>query len=87
MPAVKHYREKNSHLTPYEKAEILHYRADDVLYTGANAKKIKTDSSQPNHGTQYTTILFNTEEAFDDDKGDYKVVVHDHIAYRYEILG
>lgn len=29
---------------------------------------------------------FDVSVGFDDDRGDYTVVLHDHIAYRYEIL-
>jgi hypothetical protein len=61
---------KDPNLTGFERTEIVRY--SEVYYIGAGAKKIKPDPSQAN-------------SAFDDDKGDYKVVLHDHIAYRYEI--
>lgn len=32
--------------------------------------------------------VFDTpHQGFDDDKGDYRIVLHDHIYYRYEVLG
>lgn len=46
-----------------------------MYYVGAaSAQKINALSSNPfNYG-------------FDDDRGDYNIVMHDHIAYRYELL-
>jgi len=59
-------------LSDYEKGEILDYR--QVFFLGLECKKIKgSPLSSPNFG-------------YDTDKGDYKTVVRDHIAYRYEVL-
>lgn len=62
-------------MTPYERKEILHYQDDHVYYLGleASANKVLNDERLPNDG-------------FDDDNGSYIKVIHDHIAYRYEIL-
>jgi dual specificity tyrosine-phosphorylation-regulated kinase 2/3/4 len=38
------------------------------------AAKISGSSSKPN------------SYGYDDDKGDYIIVMHDHLAYRYEVL-
>ena len=59
-------------LSDYEKGEILDYR--QVYFLGLESKKIKaTPKLKPNYG-------------YDNDKGDYKTVLRDHIAYRYEVL-
>lgn len=66
---------KHFNLNLYEKGEILDFRK--VYFCGRpDAKKISGDIRRAvnNYG-------------FDDDKGDYKVVPGDHLAYRYEILG
>lgn len=62
-------------MTPYERKEILQYQEDHVYYLGleASANKVINDETLPNDG-------------FDDDNGSYIKVIHDHIAYRYEIL-
>ena len=60
-----------SELTDYEKAEILDYQ--DVYYIGKHCNKLKNKLTGQNYG-------------FDDERGDYYLVVGDHIAYRYEIL-
>lgn len=62
-------------LTPFERKEILQYQDDDVYYLGleAGANKVINDETLPNDG-------------FDDDNGSYIKVIHDHIAFRYEIL-
>lgn len=61
------------HLTAYERCEIEGYKR--VYYSGLAAKKI----TPPGEGNVYNF-------GYDDDKGSYKLVLHDHIAYRYEIL-
>lgn len=59
-------------LNLYEHGEILDYHS--VYFIGDPNCKIKpTASSRHNYG-------------FDDDNGDYRLLVGDHIAYRYEIL-
>ncbi|KAH8670953.1 hypothetical protein BX600DRAFT_434091 [Xylariales sp. PMI_506] len=61
-------------LNIYERGEIIDY--NDVYFCGTqNAAKVVGDigSSAPNSG-------------YDDDRGDYTIVVGDHLAYRYEIV-
>lgn len=58
-------------LTGYERTEIAQYPV--VYFVGENARKIDGNATAANFG-------------FDDDKSDYKVVVDDHIGYRYQVL-
>jgi dual specificity tyrosine-phosphorylation-regulated kinase 2/3/4 len=60
-----------SALSNYEQSEILGY--GEVYYIGLRSKKVKNNLNSANYG-------------YDDERGDYKVVVGDHIAFRYEIL-
>ena len=57
-------------MTKYEQMEILDY--SDIYYLGMKSTKIKGDLNENNFG-------------FDDERSDYKLVMGDHIAYRYEI--
>ena len=59
-------------LTDYEKIEIRNYQ--DVYFLGLTAPKIK-GSTANSHNFGY-----------DDDRGDYQVVVKDHLGFRYEVL-
>lgn len=61
------------HLSEYESKEILDFPS--VYYLGGNSSKnpATLDNSTNNHG-------------YDDERGDYLVVTHDHLAYRYEII-
>lgn len=61
-----------SQLTEFEQAEILEYK--QIYYFGLNSHKVISSISKPNFG-------------YDDDRADYRVVIGDHIAYRYEITG
>jgi hypothetical protein len=58
-------------LSNYEQSEILSY--GEIYYIGIRAKKVKNNLNSVNFG-------------YDDERGDYKVVVGDQIAYRFEIL-
>ncbi len=62
-----------AYLSEYEKKEILEY--PNVYTIGAHSEKnrAKPDNSANNCG-------------YDDERGDYIVVTHDHLAYRYEII-
>lgn len=64
---------KQYKLTLHEKGEILDFRR--IYYCGRVDSKVVADLRRPagNYG-------------FDDDKGDYKAVIGDHIAYRYRVL-
>ena len=61
------------HLADYERKEILDYPS--VYFFGnKNDKKAATrDNSTNNY-------------SYDDDRGDYIIHNHDHLAYRYEII-
>lgn len=61
-------------LNIYERGEIIDYK--DIYFCGTqNAQKVIGDlnSKSPNFG-------------YDDDRGDYTIVIGDHLAYRYEIV-
>lgn len=60
-------------LSPFEKMEILKYHS--VYCAGSQAKKhmATTDQATQNYG-------------YDDENGDYQIVLKDHLNYRYEIV-
>jgi dual specificity tyrosine-phosphorylation-regulated kinase 2/3/4 len=61
------------HLTAFEQSEILQY--GEVFFTGGEAaKKVQ--------GIPHTAC----NNGYDDERGDYRLVMHDHIDYRYEVL-
>ncbi|ORY99136.1 kinase-like domain-containing protein [Syncephalastrum racemosum] len=68
--ALKLYQ---SNLSPYERAEILEY--PQIYFVGSHATKrmATVEQSTCNHG-------------YDDNRGDYQIVMHDHLNYRYEVL-
>lgn len=59
-------------LTDYEKSEVLDYRM--CYYLGLGANKVR--------GSRHQQYNFG----YDDERGDYNVVLGDHIAYRFEVL-
>ncbi|XP_055381936.1 dual specificity tyrosine-phosphorylation-regulated kinase 2 [Condylostylus longicornis] len=62
----------SNHLTEMEFDELKIY--NEIWYYGQNANKI--------NGKAGTTLNCG----YDDENGNYKIVEHDHIAFRYEIL-
>eukprot|EP00906_Rhabdomonas_costata_P029739 RCo042009 len=68
--ALKFYR---SSLSEFERSEVLDY--PHVYFLGAGTGKVQASLSDTKQNYGY-----------DDERGDYRVVLHDHIAYRYEVL-
>ncbi|KIK63802.1 hypothetical protein GYMLUDRAFT_162532 [Collybiopsis luxurians FD-317 M1] len=64
---------QSQYLCDFERKEVQDY--PNVYYTGAHSKKhyASPDHTANNYG-------------YDDDRGDYQVVNHDHLAYRYEVI-
>lgn len=62
-----------SSLSDFEQSEVLEY--PQVWFTGPNANKIR---ASPQTG--------NYNHGFDDERGDYITVLHDHLCYRYEVV-
>jgi hypothetical protein len=69
--ALKMYA-KSGLITDYEKTELLDY--SEVYFLGLEASKIRGGPGK------------NYNYGYDDENGDYKVVLKDHIAYRFEVL-
>ena len=59
------------YLSELEKREMSEFK--DVYYLGIGSKKISPDANLPNFG-------------YDNDKGDYKIVISDHLDFRYEVV-
>jgi len=59
-------------LSEYEQGEILDF--PHIWYYGAGAQKIRGTSAAANN------------HSYDDERGDYLIVMHDHILYRYEVM-
>lgn len=61
-------------LNIFERGEIIDYK--DIYFTGTrNAKKFVGDLA--NQASNF---------GFDDERGDYNIVLGDHLAYRYEVI-
>ncbi|KAM7534399.1 hypothetical protein Aperf_G00000108101 [Anoplocephala perfoliata] len=61
-----------SDLSGFEKSEILQYKK--IYYFGLGSAKSTRRKETYNNG-------------YDNKKGEYKTVLHDHINYRYEVIG
>ncbi|KAG0203355.1 hypothetical protein BGX28_004352 [Mortierella sp. GBA30] len=62
------------YLSLYERAEIGEF--PQVYYVGQNCRHKKPASMEASH----------SNFGFDDERGDYLIVNHDHLMYRYEVL-
>ncbi|KAG0210102.1 hypothetical protein BGX33_005132 [Mortierella sp. NVP41] len=77
FPALSPYAALKTYascLSLYERAEIGEF--PQVYYVGQNCRQKRTSGMDGN----------NSNFGFDDERGDYLIVNHDHIAYRYEVL-
>jgi dual specificity tyrosine-phosphorylation-regulated kinase 2/3/4 len=63
---------KAKHLTSYEQAEVLAYK--EIYFYGKKAEKV------------YASKMLDFNEGYDKEDGDYKIILHDHLGYRYEII-
>lgn len=63
-------------LTPFEKKEVHRYK--DVFFVGTEASKEKRN--------MHNVLSKNNNNGYDTNDGYYKVVVGDHLNYRYEML-
>lgn len=61
----------NNFLTTFEQNEVLDYSL--IYYIGNPEKRPTVNMAAKNFG-------------FDDDSGNYKLLINDHLAYRYEVL-
>ncbi|ORX83332.1 kinase-like protein [Anaeromyces robustus] len=77
-------RTKYDILTSYERVEIRDY--EEIWYIGSSSvQKIDIAYKKPSekkHGEKPEV----TNNGYDDSRGDYHIVLHDHINYRYEII-
>lgn len=60
------------YLSPYEKKEIFDYQAVYFIGSRSDKKQATPENTTNNYG-------------YDDERGDYQVVPHDHLAFRYEV--
>lgn len=72
MTPAKVLRHHMEDLTEYEQGEILDF--PQIWFFGAGAQKIRGTSVAANN------------HSYDDERGDYIIVLHDHILYRYEVM-
>ncbi|KAG6959801.1 hypothetical protein JG688_00009922 [Phytophthora aleatoria] len=89
--------EKAAELTALERVEILQYdeiRFVSTLVVKRNRRNGKIQNDLPVHGDEAATLVdepddFPTElcnDGYDDEHGDYLVLIGDHLAFRYEVL-
>jgi dual specificity tyrosine-phosphorylation-regulated kinase 2/3/4 len=64
---------QSQYLSAYEREEILDYSMVYFIGPKSEKKQATRDYSTNNYG-------------YDDERGDYVVVNHDHLAYRYEVI-
>jgi dual specificity tyrosine-phosphorylation-regulated kinase 2/3/4 len=81
-----------SGLNVFERGEIIDYEQDGIYFTGTkSARKIigsLTPSPQPSIGSDGKTSSAGggNNYGYDDERGDYNIVLGDHLAYRFEVV-
>eukprot|EP00758_Cryptobia_borreli_P002059 Tbor_TRINITY_DN2751_c0_g1::TRINITY_DN2751_c0_g1_i1::g.15218::m.15218/K18669/DYRK2_3_4; dual specificity tyrosine-phosphorylation-regulated kinase 2/3/4 len=77
--------EYSQYLTGYETAEILTF--EKVYFFGKGAKKVLGTPLTDIDDCSSSGVSPANNYGYDDSDGDYRVVIGDHCAYRYEIQG
>lgn len=79
--------DRNCALNIFERGEIMDYEKDGIYFTGSkSARKIVgslTASPQSSSGDKDSK---SGNYGYDDERGDYNIVLGDHLAYRYEVV-
>ena len=79
--------DRDSTLNIFERGEIVDYAKDGIFFTGTkSARKIigtLTPSPQPPTDDKASK---GGNYGYDDERGDYNIVLGDHLAYRYEVV-
>ncbi|CAG9333127.1 DYRK4_1 [Blepharisma stoltei] len=70
LPPQEALKQFGNFMNKYEQEEILEF--EQIYYIGFKSSKTKPDINANNYG-------------YDDERSDYKLVVGDHVAYRFEI--
>lgn len=88
--AVMHDRSLlgGSQLNVFERGEVVDYEKEGIYFTGTrSARKVigsLTHSPQPGKDSKEAGGTNNF--GYDDERGDYNIVLGDHLAYRYEVV-
>ena len=84
MTAERVLHDRNCSLNIFERGEIMDYEKDGIFFTGApNAKKVIGSVSA---AMAVNSIDKTGNFGYDDERGDYNIVMGDHLAYRYEVV-
>ncbi|KAI7503434.1 kinase-like protein [Hortaea werneckii] len=86
MSPLSCLHDRHCALNIFERGEIVDYDKDGVFFTGTrNAKKIIGSLTSP-MGATPSDGSKNGNYGYDDERGDYNIVLGDHLAYRYEVI-
>ncbi|KAK4506816.1 hypothetical protein PRZ48_000549 [Zasmidium cellare] len=76
--------DRNCTLNIFERGEVMDYEKDGVYFTGnKNARKIIGSLSPSPSGDKDSKA---GNYGYDDERGDYNIILGDHLAYRYEVV-
>ncbi|TKA36135.1 hypothetical protein B0A54_13074 [Friedmanniomyces endolithicus] len=89
-------QDRGTVLNIFERGEIVEFERSGVYFAGTKgAKKIigclspsptTTNSSSSDHKDLASTVAKAGNYGYDDERGDYNIVMGDHLAYRYEVV-
>lgn len=81
--------DRHCSLNIFERGEVIEYENEGIFFTGAKqAKKIVGalhPSSQPTELKGSDKSGKSGNYGYDDERGDYNIIIGDHLAYRYEV--
>lgn len=76
--------DRNHALNIFERGEIMDFEKEGIYFTGTKtARKIVGNISLPQTSSDKDK---SGNYGYDDERGDYNIVLGDHLAYRYEVI-
>ena len=78
-----------SQLNVFERGEIVDYEKEGIYFTGTRSarKIIGSLTLSPQPGKDASKDAGGTNNfGYDDERGDYNIILGDHLAYRYEVV-
>ncbi|KAK3700735.1 serine/threonine protein kinase, CMGC, dual-specificity [Vermiconidia calcicola] len=88
LSAEQVLHDRASGLNVFERGEVVDFERDGVYFTGTRGARKIVGSLSPTSATSKPAdaAAGNNNFGYDDERGDYNIVLGDHLAYRYEVV-
>jgi dual specificity tyrosine-phosphorylation-regulated kinase 2/3/4 len=86
MAPEKVLQDRNYSLNIFERGEIMDFEKEGIFFTGTKTARKVIGSLAPSPQVSSSDKDKAGNYGYDDERGDYNIVLGDHLAYRYEVV-